>query len=81
MLLAYELSCLILALLAALLTATSWGRATERLLGITSTKTIGSMDAWIGIAALASFAECIQLFVPLQWPISAFALHFQSSMS
>ena len=74
MLLAYELSCLILALLAALLTATSWGRAAERLLGITSTRTISSMDAWIGIAALASFAECIQLFVPLQWPISAFCI-------
>ena len=76
MLLAYELSFLILALLVALLTAASWGRATERLLGISTANSIGSIDAWIGIAALASFAECIQLFVPLQWPISAFCIAF-----
>lgn len=72
MLLAYELSCLILALLAVLLTTTSWGRAIQRILGITSTNSISTLDAWIGIALLASFAECVQLIAPLQWPISLF---------
>jgi len=74
MLLAYQLSCLILALLAALFTAASWGRTTQYLLGISNGNAISSIDVWTGLVVLASFAEFAQLLLPLQWPLSLFCI-------